>query len=913
MRDGDDGGVEGRGGWNRLWSVMAGALVLGGSVLGAEDLNESMPAFDFREPGQVAAWEATHDIVRVDPSDEGMVVWIGGGDPYLTGPRRDYPVGRLLWLRLRLKSDVGGMGQVFYFDDAPAEERSARFIVPSGGWHHVRVPLPALGTGYRLRIDPPGNEGRCVLGAVWFEERVVWASPEWPVPPVPEFGGEALVVRAGELELRHNEEGLGGFEVRVANRAMGIGNVAARIGYVKGKELRWTAMGGDVGQEGGAENGREFRVRQEGEGIEVTSLWMDADGGRWRVRQSFEPLGSGSIAVESEIAVDRDREVVYLPVLTLLPGAGGFGTNKSQGLLAGVEYLENEPSSSEADLEGPASRRLVPDFVKVTFPLMVVQAEGRYVALGWAAQPQLSAVYDSPDRQFRSGGHLMGLLYPGSDGVNREEGSLLPYWSERLVAEEPLRVKATLMGGVGKSVVPAIQEHVRLVGLPGVPAHGYTAERYYELAARGWLRSRVREGDLYRHAVWPGFDAQPAADAAVWMLWLSGQGGVSGMTAELMAASEGARHEVVAARYNGAQIGHVRYPLPALAFGSVEENVDQARAQGEVLLRRFEEDGSVRYRPNRGGVDYGRTHWAQEASGLTASVVVQMLEASIFSGDKLHRERGIGYLRALKKFEQTVPRGAQTWEIPLHTPDILASAHLVRAYTLGYELTGDESFLEQARYWAWTGVPFVYLSSPGPGAVGVYGTIAVLGATGWRAPVWIGQPVQWCGLVYADALYRFAKHDPQGPWRRLADGITAAGLQHSWPTDDTQRQGLLPDFFLIRSQRRDGPAINPATLQVAAIRFFEGAVPYDYHVFRRHGMIVHAAGAIEEVSEGEEGVGLSVRPWMARPSWVLVNGVSRVPVVRMDGEEAVLEDEYEEKAERLLLQVKGPVRIELGY
>ena len=122
--------------------------------------------------------------------------------------------------------------------------------------------------------------------------------------------------------------------------------------------------------------------------------------------------------------------------------------------------------------------------------------------------------------------------------------------------------------------------------------------------------------------------------------------------------------------------------------------------------------------------------------------------------------QGIARLRALAKFRGRVPRGAQTWEIPLHTPDILASAHLVRAYALGYELTGEQEFLDQAIDWAWTGVPFVYLVNPTGQPVGPYSTIPVLGATSWKAPVWFGRPVPWCGLVYADALYWLARHAP---------------------------------------------------------------------------------------------------------------------------------------------------------
>ena len=91
------------------------------------------------------------------------------------------------------------------------------------------------------------------------------------------------------------------------------------------------------------------------------------------------------------------------------------------------------------------------------------------------------------------------------------------------------------------------------------------------------------------------------------------------------------------------------------------------------------------------------------------------------------------------------PRGAQVWEIPLHTPDMLASAYLVWAYVRGYELTGNEEYLREARKWALTGIPFVYLWSDYP--VMLYATPPVYGATNWQAPFWIGLPVQWVGLV----------------------------------------------------------------------------------------------------------------------------------------------------------------------
>jgi hypothetical protein len=48
----------------------------------------------------------------------------------------------------------------------------------------------------------------------------------------------------------------------------------------------------------------------------------------------------------------------------------------------------------------------------------------------------------------------------------------------------------------------------------------------------------------------------------------------------------------------------------------------------------------------------------------------------------------------------------------------------------------------------------------------------------------LGLPVQWCGLVYADALYRLVRDDPKGPWKQLADGITLSGIQQTWPAED---------------------------------------------------------------------------------------------------------------------------------
>ncbi|KPK46786.1 MAG: hypothetical protein AMK72_09270, partial [Planctomycetes bacterium SM23_25] len=434
---------------------------------------------------------------------------------------------------------------------------------------------------------------------------------------------------------------------------------------------------------------------------------------------------------------------------------------------------------------------------------------------------------------------------------------------------------------------------------------------YARLAAAGWLDSKIREGDLYRHAFWPKFGPQPAADAAVWMDYLARHTDDAALGARLREAADGGLARVNPPDYYHSGVSHVRYPAAPLACGHVAEAVARARASARGALRRFAPDGRVLYRKAKDKPDYGSTHVAPDSSGLTAQVVKSVLEGAVFCGDAELIREGLRVLRALDTFAGTVPRGAQTWEVPLHTPDVLASAHMLRAYTLGYELTGEAHFLDQARYWAWTGVPFVYLVNPTTGKVGPYSTIAVYGATNWRAPVWFGRPVQWCGLVYADALYRFERHDPDGPWRRLADGITAAGIQHTWKQDDRDRQGLLPDFFHLRDQRPDGPAINPGTVQANAVRLYGQRPVYAFRAFVG-GPYVHAPGAIDEAKEEGGAVSFRVRGWPTHAYHVLVSGLKRQPKVRIDGADTPVAEPHEYlPAGNLVLKVRGEPRIEI--
>jgi len=248
----------------------------------------------------------------------------------------------------------------------------------------------------------------------------------------------------------------------------------------------------------------------------------DSRGGTWEIRRSIKPADQqDALIFEIELKADEDRDVIHVPWLTIFPGLGTFGQRKDQGLFAGVEYLSDEPSSSEADIATPDHVRRVPDPVKITFPLIAIAQGGNYIGIIWEPSEAIAATFDSPDRIYNSGAHVMALSGPGV-GDLRFENAFCAQAPMRLRANQPLKVTAMIIGGRGKSVVPAVRHYVALRGLPDVPQFEGGFDAAVELLAHCWLDSKINEDGLFRHAVWgSNFPAGPAADAAMYIDWLA--------------------------------------------------------------------------------------------------------------------------------------------------------------------------------------------------------------------------------------------------------------------------------------------------------------------------------------------------------------------------------------------------------
>ncbi|MHC4728361.1 MAG: hypothetical protein ACYS17_14165, partial [Planctomycetota bacterium] len=750
-------------------------------------------------------WISNNKVENLSSSPEGLLVKSTGHDPWIEGPVIDLPGEKMIRLKIRVKSDADTSAEVFYGKTFKSGH-SVRFTTRNDGqWHDYSVVIrEKLGSGTRFRLDPCTGAGLVTVAFIKVEAIGEIVVPILEQPKKPEkIISRGTSVKSGGLEFEQYGDKWGNYIVKVNGAEMAAGYECELIGAVFDELPEWLNL---------KDAKVTFENKQTGEFISKATI-KDSRGAEWEIQRSIRAAKQkGTLIVETQLIVNKDRDIIHIPWLTVFPGLGTFGERKYQGLFAGLEYLSDEPSSSTADIETLEHIRRVPEPVKITFPLMAVSYDGNYIGVIWEPSERVAVTFDSPDRIYNSGAHVMALSGPAV-GDLRFENDFCAHTPFKLKANRPLKVSMLIIGGSGKTVIPAIKQYAGLKGLPAVPKFEGGFEAAVKLLAHGWMDSQINHDGLFRHAVWGNnFPPTQAADAAVFIDWLDNHCNDKSLSERLNAAKYQTLGKIPSGQPFSSSVGHAHLPTAPFIFGRTYEFVLQRHRGALGLLRNFDEDGIKIYKP--GKKDYSRTHFAKHANGLSGRDMVGILEGATLSGDTELISKSLILLdKQTDLYAETVPRGAQTWEVPLHTPDILASAHMVKAYTLGYIISGQEKYLEQARYWAWTGVPFVYIYPPTAGRVGSYSTIAVLGATNWRAPLWLGQPVQWCGLVYCSALQMLSEYDKKGPWEKIAKGITATGLQMSWPVTDKERQGLLPDFFYLESQIADGPAINPGTVQ----------------------------------------------------------------------------------------------------
>ena len=146
-------------------------------------------------------------------------------------------------------------------------------------------------------------------------------SPPWPEPAAQPLSPKAASARSKDLEVLHSPAAPGAFDVRVAGDLMALGQSGPLIGYLAGGEMRWFNFAS------AADAKRTIKARGKSVGLSLEG--RDADGAVWRIQQQFIPGHIPSaVDVRTEVSVDQDRAVAFLPMLMLFPGSTLCGLAK---------------------------------------------------------------------------------------------------------------------------------------------------------------------------------------------------------------------------------------------------------------------------------------------------------------------------------------------------------------------------------------------------------------------------------------------------------------------------------------------------------------------------------------------------------------------------------------------------------
>ncbi len=723
-------------------------------------------------------WIAQNNC-RVSAAAGSLVVRCTGDDPFFH-QSLDLPGGPLR-LTMRIRCQASGPGTVYWTSDRSphrGEDKASGFrLQHDRQWHEVSVRFPVDGRLSNLRIDPGQTAGSVEID--WM--RLVHEQPHpLYIQHVTTTGDRVrLVVRNDgkepiECDAFGRSHRIGAeATVRIEQPLRGttpLEKVAIELQAAGLAPVRRTVFAHNVQAEADwivlplgeftlqvAPDGSMARVRRDGQLAAVLAPLMHGQGDVPALKlvergASVKFQGDG-VTLELTTAGDEISVAITSEKPCEGPVVRAVGSLE-QGLLAGLEYLgKGERSSTKIDVETAEHLRFAPDPMKLTMPLTAFVTDRASVAMTWSDM-QLQPTFATPNFFDGTADHRMALGGTKIDATIR-------------VTRQPLR----------EAILWAVEKQG---GLPPLPEPPRTVPEQWRLcleALNGPLRTEAGWG----HCVEDRWARHPHADHAstIWRL--------TGKVPEFPQFVPGG--------------SHVRNGTIYFVTGRADQWVAQQRRRTESLIRQQKPDGSFRYQGK-----FARGHFEDTASGVCARPAAELLQYAYVSGDQKAQAAGIRALEFMKRFR--TPRGAQLWEIGLHTPDQLASAYLVWAYVRGFELTGNREYLDHARKWALSGIPFTYLWSCQP--IMLYATPPVFGATNWRAPCWIGLPVQWVGGVYAYGLTVLAPHDDSLDWNHLARGILISAEQQQFP--DGQYVGLLPDSIELRSQERRPWRINPCAL-----------------------------------------------------------------------------------------------------
>lgn len=513
-----------------------------------------------------------------------------------------------------------------------------------------------------------------------------------------------------------------------------------------------------------------------------------------RVRGRFS-LGKG----ENSISTDYELTCTKPCKLRAFDGPMLYARHRDEAIFPGLEWLvDDELSSSTLDIakNHPHQVRHVVHPNMVTIPAVGIHGTHGTVGLLWdvhqkwdSQRDRPSVVFASPDRFENQRSHLVGLFLPSVPEfveVNEREAKT-PY---PLDPDKPLRLAARIFADAeAPDSLAAIDEWIRLHGIPDpapLPHGSYDGEIEFSMKA-------------YLDSLWE-------SETKDW--WTTKGGG--------MMSNQGRPRSFVADLLLGATVSpsdavrracrNRAEEVLAMIGGDDRIDAQRFRSRADLLmanpgtaatfLASRDENGGWRFDADQKhttgpfvGMDYHELGPDNAVElGTCARQAFEVLNYARIAGDPAAYEAMQKTLVLMESFR--VPRAAQVWEVPVHTPDVLAAADAVDAYVEAYRFSGDERWLRDAVTWARRGLPFIYLWDDPEKPFLVGASIPVFGAT-WYQGSWFGCPVQWNGLRYANALLKLDEYDQSYPWRKLAEAIIRSAIHQQ--DLDGENVALWPD------------------------------------------------------------------------------------------------------------------------
>lgn len=783
-------------------------------------------------------WRGEVTRLRLDPSDapgrirvRSMQVWDRAGaviEPVSFHPKS--PLGGPISLHLRNVGDmVGEVTATLRADES-----------------HLSVPDPM--DLIRFLTIPPGEEAKTSwdLSSIQGYATIVC---EWEVDPRgvrepgPRDGTQTTV-------LRHSEMGFGArSDVLLVSKDNQRGASLFIVDGVilwhwRGEETYDAALSPRLGtviyqlDDGSMEIEpiltNNARVRDQSTVI-FFHEWRDRDGRNWRVETDIhvDDAIDNLIRVQTRLRSNGGRVLRFSgPMLyaSTTTGedfrSGMMSANPSASLLGsryasfpGVEYLgPGDLSSSDAVARPPVRDQFVPNYDKVTIPYMAMADNGYVLGLLWPANAQwgdhgrhYAPMFASPNRLQRQENDLMGLFIPPPPdyGLENRELASNPY----VIGEnEALTMEYAVYLAPGDDPNNALDVWLQAYGEGAFPQPESAPRSYEEQIAVSRLAYTDTCWDVEKrgwgHCV--GWDAHPSGGMLALLdidaRLASGADVQSSLRDQIRLVYD----HIVATQGPfglGRNTGcHIMVIEPVFHWGVAEATLDYWRKRARDFQSTQNPDGSWGFRP---GKEEQRElgDEGEVVSGTISRNAVFMMELARITADPVAVEVGLKAVKALNRFR--VPQGAQGWECPLASPDIMVSAQGARANLDAYKITGDEGYLEQAVYWARTGLPFIYLWNHPETPLQRYATIPIYGASFFHHN-WRGVPVQWCGLDYAYSLQMLSQYDETYPWLKIARGIVNSGMLQQ--LTEGPYAGTLPDSYIDRFSLDRGPYINPENI-----------------------------------------------------------------------------------------------------